>query len=117
MKQIIRLEEAAMFCLGIWLFSTLPFAWWWFLILILTPDISMIGYVFGNKTGAFTYNLFHHKALAVIVFLIGIYAHNTTTELIGIILFSHSSMDRFFGYGLKTIEGFAYTHLGKIGRH
>jgi hypothetical protein len=27
----------------------------------------------------------------------------------GIVLFGHSSMDRFFGYGLKTDEGFKYT--------
>ncbi|MEO6611453.1 MAG: DUF4260 family protein [Chitinophagaceae bacterium] len=28
----------------------------------------------------------------------------------------HSSMDRMFGYGLKTNEGFKYTHLGMIGK-
>ncbi|HEY0262180.1 MAG TPA: DUF4260 family protein [Chitinophagales bacterium] len=31
-------------------------------------------------------------------------------------MFGHSSMDRFFGYGLKTEEGFKFTHLGKIGK-
>jgi hypothetical protein len=37
-------------------------------------------------------------------------------ELAGVILFSHSSMDRMFGYGLKYTKGFAYTHLGTIGK-
>jgi len=31
-------------------------------------------------------------------------------------MFGHSSMDRMFGYGLKTEEGFKYTHLGMIGK-
>jgi len=36
-------------------------------------------------------------------------------QLIGIILFSHASMDRIMGYGLKYDKGFKYTHLGEIG--
>lgn len=117
MKQIIRLEEAAMFLLGVWAFSLLPFAWWWFLVLILAPDISMVGYSMGDKAGALLYNLFHHKGVAILVFFTGLWLHHEIVELTGIILFSHSSMDRFFGYGLKTSEGFGYTHLGRIGKN
>lgn len=53
MKTILKLEEAALFILGIYLFSRLSFEWWWFLVLILAPDLSMLGYLFGNKSGAF----------------------------------------------------------------
>lgn len=116
MKNSIKLEETSMFGLGIYLFSTLGMEWWWFLILILLPDISMIGYAFGNKIGAFSYNLFHHKGVAILVYLLGIYLNNTTVQLIGIILFSHSAMDRIFGYGLKYTTSFQDTHLGKIGK-
>ena len=116
MKSILRIEEAAMLGLGIWLFSQLPFAWWWFLVLILVPDISMIGYAFGNKAGAFLYNLFHHKAVAIILYLSGAYLNDDILKLAGVILFSHASMDRIFGYGLKTDEGFSFTHLGRIGK-
>lgn len=116
MKQLIRLEEAAMFLFSAFLFSRLSFAWWWFPILILTPDISMLGYAAGNKVGAVIYDFFHHKAIALIVYVIGIYIGNEVLQLIGIILFGHSSMDRFFGYGLKYFEGFQFTHLGKTGK-
>ena len=116
MKQLIRLEEAAMFLFSAFLFSRLSFAWWWFPALILTPDISKICYTAGNKVGAIVYNFFHHKAVALIVYVIGVYIGNEVLQLIGIILFGHSSMDRFFGYGLKYFEGFQYTHLGKIGK-
>ena len=116
MKQLIRLEEAAMFLFGIFLFNQLSFAWWWFPALLLLPDISMIGYAAGNKTGAIMYNIFHHKAVALIVYVIGFYFYNETIMLVGIILFAHSSMDRLFGYGLKYFTGFSDTHLGKIGK-
>lgn len=116
MKDILKLEELAMFVLSIYLFSLLPFPWWLFLLLILTPDISMLGYLINNKTGAFIYNIFHHKAIAIGIYLIGIYFQNHLLQLIGVILFGHSSMDRLMGYGLKYEEGFAFTHLGKIGK-
>ena len=86
MKNSISLEELAMFILGIYLFSNLDFAWRWFLVLILLPDISMIGYVFGNKVGAYSYNFFHHKGVAIAVYLLGIYMNNSVVQLIGIIL-------------------------------
>ena len=116
MKKIIQLEELAMFLLSIYLFAQLSFAWWWFLVLILAPDLSMIGYAFGSKTGAIVYNTFHHKALAIALFVFGTYQHNEIIQLVGIILFGHSSLDRMLGYGLKTFDGFKSTHLGEIGK-
>jgi hypothetical protein len=116
MKQLISVEEAAMFLFGIFLFTHMPFAWWCFPVLILTPDISMIGYAINNKTGAIIYNFFHHKAIALLVYVCGFYFQAEAIQLAGIILFAHSSMDRMLGYGLKYFEGFQFTHLGKIGK-
>ncbi len=116
MKNTIKLEELGMFLLSIYLFSLLHFAWWWFLVLILAPDISMIGYAINNQAGALLYNIFHHKGFAIAVYLLGIYLHNEIIQLAGIILFGHSSLDRLMGYGLKYKEGFQFTHLGKIGK-
>jgi hypothetical protein len=116
MKNIIRLEEAAMFGLCIYALSLFHVDWWWYFILVLGPDISMMGYLAGNKAGAAAYNLFHHKGLAIAVFVTGLLLPDHLLQIIGIVLFGHSSMDRFFGYGLKTGEGFKYTHLGIIGK-
>ncbi len=115
MKTIIKLEEVMMLALGIYLFDQLDFAWWWFVVLLLAPDIGMLGYLFGNKVGAATYNLFHHKGIAILVYLTGTYIALPVLQLAGIILFSHSSFDRALGYGLKYDNGFKYTHLGEIG--
>ncbi len=116
MRNILKLEELAMFALGIFMFGQLGYAWWWFLALILLPDLGMLGYAFGNKAGAAVYNLFHHKGLAILIYFAGIYFSIPVLKLTGIILFAHASMDRMFGYGLKYENGFKYTHLGEIGK-
>jgi hypothetical protein len=116
MKNIIKLEELGMLLLSIYLFNQLHFAWWWYLTLILTPDFSMVGYLINNKIGAICYNIFHHKALAIGIYIIGNYFQNEVLQLTGVILFGHSSMDRMMGYGLKYFEGFKFTHLGQIGK-
>jgi hypothetical protein len=116
MNTLIKLEEAALFALGIFLFSFLDYAWWWFLVLILAPDLSMVGYLLGNKTGAWVYNFFHHRGVALLVYFAGFHLNNQALQLAGIILFAHSSMDKMFGYGLKYENGFKFTHLGEIGK-
>jgi hypothetical protein len=114
MKNILKLEELAMLALSIVLFNQLHFAWWWFLVLFFAPDISMIGYLVNTKIGAYSYNFFHHKAVAIAVGLLGFYMHNEIYMLAGIILFGHSSFDRILGYGLKYTDSFKNTHLGSL---
>lgn len=115
MKFILKLEELAMLLFGIWAFSLLELSWWWFIGLFFVPDIGMLGYLVNNKWGAFFYNLFHHKGLAIAIGLIGYYLKLQELEVAGIILFAHSSFDRLLGYGLKYEKGFKFTHLGEIG--
>ena len=116
MKFILKLEEFAMLLIGIWAFSLLGLSWWWFIGLFLVPDIGMLGYLVNNKWGAFFYNLFHHKGLAIAIGLLGYYLKLQELEVAGIILFAHSSFDRLLGYGLKYKKGFKFTHLGEIGK-
>ena len=116
MQKVIKLEELGLFILGIYFFNQLGYAWWWFLVLILAPDLSMIAYVFGDKVGAFFYNLAHHRGIAIVVYLLGIYFSIAEIQLSGVILFAHSSMDRMLGFGLKYETGFKFTHLGEIGK-
>ena len=116
MKNILKVEELAMFLVSVYALYLLNVDWWVYLLLVLGPDISMLGYLAGNTVGATTYNLFHHKAIAIILFVAGYIMPNIGLEIAGIILFGHSSMDRTMGYGLKLNEGFKYTHLGMIGK-
>ncbi len=116
MKTTLKLEELTMLLLGIYVFGFLHYEWWWFLVLFLGPDLGMIGYAFGNKAGAVLYNLFHHRGLAILIYLAGAFFLIPVLQLAGVILFSHAAFDRMLGYGLKYEKGFKYTHLGEIGK-
>lgn len=116
MKVLLDLEDWAIFVLCIFLFSRLPFAWWWFPALLLLPDIGMIGYLISPKIGAYTYNLLHHRGIAALVAGYAIWSDKDQWKLAAIILFAHISMDRAVGYGLKYTDSFSNTHLGIIGK-
>lgn len=116
MKTILQLEEVAMFLLGCWGIYQLHLglAWWLYLMVFFAPDIGMLGYLINTRVGAITYNLFHHKAIAILFVLIGYYQEHVYTSFIGLILFSHASFDRVFGYGLKYSDNFKHTSLGEL---
>lgn len=116
MKILLKLEELLMFGLSIFLFSKLDFAWWWYPLLLLAPDLSMVGYLINPRVGAITYNIVHHKAVGVGIYIFGSFLTNQPLQLAGLIFFGHSSIDRFLGYGLKYPDSFQHTHLGPIGR-
>lgn len=103
-----------MLILSIVLFKQTDYPLWVFFAFFLAPDVGMLGYLANKKIGAFTYNIFHHKGIAIALLCIGWYMEIPVLELSGIILFGHSSMDRIFGYGLKFNSGFKHTHLGGL---
>ena len=115
MKNLLRLEEGAMILLAVYLYKFLGYPVWLFAVLFLAPDIGMIGYLLNTRIGAFTYNLLHHKGIAIILYLAGFYFNQPVLQLIGIIIFAHSSFDRILGYGLKYGDSFKHTHLGILG--
>ena len=76
----------------------------------------MVGYLFGPKAGALTYNVFHHKGIAAGLYVAGMLFNNFELQFAGLLLFGHSSFDRILGYGLKHDDNFHNTHLGWIGQ-
>lgn len=116
MKNIVRLEELGFFLFATYLFSLLPFPWWYFPAFLLLPDLGMLGYVAGPSIGSIVYNIVHHRALALLYYVLGTLLTIPGLALAGVILFAHSSLDRVFEYGLKFSDSFHHTHLGSIGR-
>ncbi|WP_103069514.1 DUF4260 domain-containing protein [Aquimarina sediminis] len=115
MKTILQLEEIAMLGLGVCTFSVLSYPWWLFLVLFMLPDIGILGYIINTKVGTLSYNLFHHKGVAILIYGFGFYMSTEALQLVGVILFSHAAFDRVLRYGLKYEKGFKFTHLGVIG--
>ena len=116
MKTLLALEELALFGLSLLLFSALDYGWGGFALLFLAPDLSMVGYLGNPRLGAWTYNLVHHKGIAIAIYALGYLLTIPSLMFAGTILLGHSSLDRVLGYGLKDEDAFQNTHLGRIGR-
>lgn len=116
MKNLLKLEEFLLFCLALYLFDQLGYAWWLYAVLFLTPDLSMVGYLSGPRLGAVVYNIVHHKGPAIGLYILGSLLGQAPLQLAGVVLLGHSSLDRVFGYGLKYPDAFQSTHLGLIGK-
>jgi hypothetical protein len=116
MENLLRLEEVGLFALTIYLFSLLEYSWWLFPLLLFVPDISILGYMRSDVTGAYIYNFLHHRGIAILLYLTGVLLGAPVLALIGLVIFAHSSLDRIFGYGMKHTTGFRDTHLGNIGK-
>lgn len=112
MKNVIKLEEVAMFLTSLVFFQQLDISWWWYAGLFLATDLSMLGYLVNTKVGAVAYNLAHHKGVALGFGFAGYYLGNEVLLFTGILLFGHSCLDRVFGYGLKYSDDYKHTHLG-----
>lgn len=116
MRWLLITEQVAQFALAIFLIylSEVHLSWWLWALLFFSPDIGMIGYLINTRVGAFTYNLLHHKAIAIAVLAFGYFTGDDRVMVAGLLLFAHSSFDRVFGYGLKYSDSFKHTHLGRM---
>ncbi|MEM6642065.1 MAG: DUF4260 domain-containing protein [Bacteroidota bacterium] len=114
MKNLLRAEELTAFLLSIYFFALSDYAWWWYPALILSPDIGMLGYLVNARFGALTYNIFHHRGIAILLAFLGFTSGLPPLYLAGVILFGHASLDRMLGYGLKYPDSFKNTHLGEL---
>ena len=89
-------------------------SWVLFALLILAPDVSMLGYLLGSKAGAATYNLAHTYALPASLAVFGVLAGSPLAVSVARVWFAHIWMDRLLGYGLKYTSGFKDTHLARV---
>ena len=112
----IRLEWVAVAVVGIVLYALSGTSWWLFALLILAPDLSMLGYLAGPRVGAVAYNALHILIVPLLLALAGYVLVNSMATAIGLIWIIHIAVDRALGYGLKLSTGFQDTHLGRIGR-
>lgn len=113
---LLRLEWAAVLAAAIAGYLFLDGSWQLFVLLILAPDLAMLGYLAGPAVGAVVYNAFHILVWPAILFLGGLYTESAFAMQVAAIWIAHIAMDRVLGYGLKLPTGFTDTHLGRIGK-
>ncbi|QKY68362.1 DUF4260 domain-containing protein [Lentibacillus sp. CBA3610] len=111
---LLHIEGFMVLLLTLSLYAFFEFSWLLFFVLLLAPDISMLGYLISNKAGAWIYNLFHTYSMAIAVVLCGLLFVNAIVLAIGLIWTAHIGMDRMIGYGLKYPSGFNENHLNRL---
>lgn len=112
----VRFEWAVVAVASIAFYAIGGNSWWLFALLILAPDLSMLGYLAGPRVGAISYNALHILISPVLLLLAGHFGGSAIATAIALIWIVHIAIDRALGYGLKLPSGFQDTHLGRIGR-
>ncbi len=117
LRRTLRLEGLAIAAVAAALYARTGASWWLFAALWLVPDLSMLGYLINACWGARIYNSIHSYAapamLAACALLLPGAGHLLPFALIWA---NHIAVDRLLGYGLKSPQGFGWTHLGRVGR-
>jgi hypothetical protein len=113
---MLRLEGLALFVGMVLLYPQLGDSWWIFALLFLAPDLSFIAYLAGPRIGALVYNAVHSTMAPLALMALGMAFFAPMVLSIATIWLAHIGIDRSLGYGLKYSAGFAFTHLGRIGR-
>lgn len=115
-KVILRLEGMFVLLTGVFAYFRLDAGWSMFFWCFLVPDLSFLGYLLGPRVGAAAYNFAHAYVVPLALVLIGASVGPQILLALGCIWICHIGLDRALGFGLKYGDGFAYTHLGLIGK-
>ncbi|MCT4398097.1 DUF4260 domain-containing protein [Pediococcus ethanolidurans] len=98
----LKLEAAVLLIAVLFIyFKYYEYSWSWFLIGILIPDVSAIGFLVNEQVGNFVYNLGHTLLLAVPLLAVALMQQSDTLVMISLIWLSHIFMDRMFGVDLR----------------
>jgi hypothetical protein len=111
---LIKIESAAVAIGAIAFFIHLGGSGLLFVLLILAPDLSMIGYAANPRTGSVVYNIVHTYVVPAVLTVIALMTGSELLLQIALIWFVHIGADRLLGFGLKYPTEFKDTHLQHI---
>ncbi|SCY15429.1 protein of unknown function [Lysinibacillus sp. TC-37] len=114
LRKIISLEYVIALIITVFFYGHLDFSWLYFMVFLLLPDITMIGYLLNPKIGAVFYNIGHSFISPALLLVIGFMMSSSILLMIALIWLAHIFLDRALGYGLKYEEAFQKTHLQQI---
>jgi hypothetical protein len=111
---LLRVEGAAVLLAAVFVYFRLGLPWWAFLVFLLAPDLSAIGYLAGPRVGSVTYNLAHIIVWPLALWVLGWALGWAWAAPVALIWLAHIGMDRMVGYGLKYPDDFKHTHLDRL---
>jgi hypothetical protein len=111
---LIHIEGAAIFASAIFAYASLEGSLLLFLVLLLVPDLGMLGYLHNAQLGSMTYNAVHTYAAPLVLAGVAVVTGWELGLLLAIIWTAHIGMDRMVGYGLKYPTQFKETHINRV---
>jgi len=112
---LLRIEGMAIFGAAMVAYLHLDAGWWLFALLILAPDLSMLGYLLGSAPGARIYNVAHTLSIPLLVLVWAFWVGAPGVIAGTVVWIAHIGMDRAAGFGLKYPDSFRVTHLQRLG--
>jgi len=113
-RVLLHIEGAVQLILALVLYWRIDGNWLVFVILVLAPDLGMVGYMRNTRLGAATYNLVHTDAIPLVLAGAAFLTGNTLLLSLALIWVAHIGMDRAAGFGLKYPTRFKDTHLDRL---
>jgi len=113
-RRLLQLEGLAVLVGSLALYFDAGYGWLLLVVLFLAPDLSMLGYLGGPRTGALTYDVAHTYVGPIALGLVGVLGDLDLATQLALIWLAHIGLDRLLGYGLKYPTGFKDTHLGRV---
>ena len=115
-RVLLRMEGLVVLAAALVAYNAIGGSWLLFLLLILVPDLGLLGYLAGPRVGALTYNSVHTYLGPGTVAAIAHFGNVQSLWPLCLIWMAHIGMDRTLGLGLKFSSAFQETHLGRVGR-
>jgi hypothetical protein len=111
---LLRAEGVMLFVAATALYWREDGSWVVFALAFFLPDLSMVGYFAGSRTGAAIYNAAHSLVIPITLALAGLASDTSVLTAVALIWLAHIGFDRAIGYGLKYADGFKETHLARV---
>src|ERR1051325_4750013 len=115
-RTLLRVEGLAVLIASVLGYRALGASWLQFALLLLVPDIALVGYAGGPRMGAILYNGLHTYAGPALLAGLAFVASAPVVWPSCLIWVANIGMDRGPGLGLKYPSAFQATHLGHVGR-
>ena len=111
---LLKMEGLALLIGALVFYDAYGGSWLLFAALLLSFDLSMVGYLINTRWGSITYNAGHSTISPALLAILSVTQDWSLGISIAIIWFAHIGLDRMLGFGLKYAGSFKETHLNRV---
>ena len=104
-RVLLRLEGGVLAAAALFVYLHLDYSVLALIALLVSVDLSLLGFLAGPRVGTLTYNLAHTTAFPLVLGAIGVLADGGVAVQVALAWLAHIGIDRALGLGLKYPSG------------